>query len=185
MSKDATFFSAVDYTMDKNTGVKKIGSEYPAWFHAKNIEDLQETIHTDRRRLKAGNVPPNELEVVRARVKKEEDRLCEILESKPILSDAEKDDLDKGLQTLGGYISYAEPTREEIKRGTVDSRQQANIMTLPCIELKDKKLIDLAKACNVPVTKKGEVTRTGATKMMHIGKAALGERFFLENLRRD
>jgi len=178
---DVQFFSVVD--KDPKTG--EIKSEYPAWWHDRQMEELKNSIHSQQQYLDRNKVAPEHRDKAVAALERDKEKLSEVEESRPQFTPSQKDSIAKGFGSIQELIAEALPTQRQIDRNTVDHHQEAMRMSQPCISL--KKHPDLAKfaqACNVPISRHGEISRDHATKMAHIMGRSLGERFFVENLRK-
>ena len=71
-----------------------------------------------------------------------------------------------------------------MRKGLADAREEMKRMTEPCIEVRGDAM-NIAKACNVKITK-GKVSRDGAAKVWKILGKALGDSpTNIEHLRRD
>lgn len=178
---DIKVFSEADYVEIK--GGKRVGSEYPAWYHDAMIDELREGIRMDELALERGTVPQERRHDYRERIKKSEEKLNMIMETMGELDDKQKDFVHKIRTELGKEISRMMFTRSQMQKGLADAQTEARRMVEPSIAVNGA-LHDMAKACNVPVTN-GKVSRTGAEKMWKICSKRLGEISNTELLRRD
>lgn len=178
---DIVFFSAVD--RDSKTG--EVKSEYPAWWHDRQIEELEGSIHSQQQFLDRNKVPSDHRGDAEAALLRDKEKLEEIKSAQPKYTSAQKDTIAKGFNDIKELIAEALPTQRSLDRNIVDHHQEAMRMSKPCISIKkNPHLAKLAEACNVPISRKGEISRDHATKMAHIMGKSLGERFFVEALRR-
>jgi len=96
---DISFFSETD--MNKG----KVSSEYPAWYFNTMIDDLKEDIRREEWNLEKNIVPRDQLPVIRDRVKRLKAKLDAVEESRPQLTDIEKNKLTKTMKELGKEIA--------------------------------------------------------------------------------
>lgn len=164
-----------------------IASEYPAWMLTKQIDDLKENIDQIERNIKSNRIPEGEVAEARQQQRVFKDRLDSIMSSKPKPSDNERNMLWKHYKSFGSKIQDTMFTLSDMKRGFADAHEEARRMSQPIIELSSEE-VELAKTCNVRVTKEGQkhlVTRNGAAKVFKLIGRILGEPTNIEVLRQD
>lgn len=176
--KDFQIFGSVDLN-DK--GVVK--SSYPSWYFDHLRDELQSEVDRLENDIRFDRIPRSELHLMRERLKQKQEKLLNLDSSAVELRGKQKDRVSAVRDELGGKISDALFSRDEMKKGVADAREEMKRMTEPCIELKGDAL-KAAIACNVKQVK-GKVTRDGAAKVWKILSKALGERSNVEVLRRD
>ena len=176
------FFSRID----KNK-IGKRASETPAWAMRTHIDALRESIEAKERMLERGDCPLDAVPQTRAEIRKEQQRLDEILESRPKASPDIEDKLWKVYKSLGKDIQDTLFTRSDMKLGLASPHEEARRMKEPIIKV-NREIADLCKENEVPVHVKGNdayLTRDNATKVRQwIGKY-LGEETNIEALRKD
>lgn len=173
------FFGKID--RHKVTG--KITSEYPAWTFSRPIEDLKESISRKERELEQGTIPPDKIMEVREEIKKEIQRLNDIEDSKPKLTDKQIDETSKIYKGLNVAIAPSLFTHDEIRKKIADPFEENNRNTKPCIKV-SKETIELAEANEIKVTD-GMMTRNGAERLRKIVGKLLGENTNQEYLRKE
>lgn len=169
-------FGEVDKTKEG-----QITSEYPSWYNKRHEDELEEGINHKRRMLEQGLVPPSEIGITRETLRKEEERLDLVRESKPKAEGVVLDNLSKVRKELGSAIKGAMFTYTDMQKGLADAHEEARRMSEPVIELKGTTL-EFVKRCNVSV-EGNKVTRTGAEKAWKIASKLLGEVSNTESLR--
>lgn len=171
------FFGKVDR---KEGG--KIKSQYPAWFFDKQIDDLKESIESQERLIKSGAAREVSQDM-EARLERDKQRYKDILESRPELSEGDKDELNKRYKEFGSKIQESMFTHTDMEKGFASPNEEAHRMSDPIIEIKDKG-VEILKECNViPID--GKVSRNQLTKAWQIIGKALGESTNAETLRRS
>lgn len=153
-------------------------SEYPAWYHVRQLEDMKEELRgkEEALELRLGNQAE-----LRFQVKQIKQRIHDIESSSPKLSGSQKDKLAGYVKEIGETLADSMPTRSDMMRGTADAHIEVRKDTEPCVKVPR----ELAEACGVQVDRQGRATRDGAAKCWKIGKRALGEESNTEILRRD
>ncbi len=158
----------------------EIASQMPAWYFDSFIEEMEENINRKERMLEQGNVPKNSIAAVREELKQEKQRLKEIKESKPQLSDTEKDTIAKTYKNIEEQIKDTLPTRSEELLGLVSPREELKKNKTPCIKINPS----IAKACGVK-SYQGKVTRDDAVRCYKMIGKLLDDNTNIERLRRD
>jgi hypothetical protein len=176
--KDFQIFGSVDLN---EKGVVK--SAYPSWYFDHLRDELQNEVDRLENDIKFDRIPRSELHLMRERLKQKQEKLLNLDSSAVELRGKQKDRVDAIRKEIGEKISEALFSRDDMKKGVADAREEMNRMTSPCIELKGDAL-KAAMACNVKHVK-GKVSRDGAAKVWKILSKALGERSNIETLRRD
>lgn len=176
--KDIEFFGAVDRKEGKPDG--PITSEYPAWMHTYQIEELEESISRKDRALAQGLIPSEHVAGSREELKREKDKLALIKKSKPKLTATQKDKLYTDYKELGKGIEGYLFTRSDMMKGTADAHEEADRMIKPSIPVSP----EIAEMCNLK-PEKGKISRNDASKAWKILGRALGEPTNVETLRKD
>ena len=162
----------------------KISSEYPAWYHERHVEDLEESISSIDRQLKQGLIPADKVPAQAQDRARKQARLDDIMKAKPEFTAKEKDDLRKVYGSLGDKISDSMFTRSEMHMGTVDAHVEASRMTKPCITLNPQEA-SVAKSCGITMGPDRKVSRNAASKPWKLIGRLLGVPTNVEVLRRD
>jgi len=179
--KGLDFFTGADKNRDG-----KNASEYPAWMHQSQMDELRESIRQREHALDNDLVYASERMIQRDRLKKEKEKLGVIEESKPKLEGPELDRLVKARKYLGGEITKLMYSHSEMERGTADAHEEARRMTEPCVSIKGEDVLPIIKACGVDgVTVDCRISRNQAEKCWKILSAYLGEPQNTEVLRKE
>lgn len=174
--EDFTFFGSADRNKDG-----KVGSEYPAWTMLPHIEEMEESIHSKKVQIDSGAIPVTEIAHAQDNLKREEERLGEILNSKPKVSDIQKDKIAKEYKSLGGKISKLMFSRDEEARGIASAHEEYRRTSRPCVKVDP----EIAAACNVKVNADSMVDRNQASKIWKIAGKFLDEPSNVEYLKVD
>ena len=178
-----TFFSEADMYVGKD-GKKKIASEYPVWYNRQLLDELKEDITMAEFDIKSGRVKESQLVATRERLSKLKEKMDEIEASVPKLDAKGIDRVSKVRKELGKEIASKMYSRSDMKKGLADSHDEARRMTEPSITLSPE-AIEMAMACNVPISSDGRVSRAEAEKVWKISSRFLGEPSNSEYLRKD
>lgn len=170
----------------------KVKSEYPSWYYEQQKDELEESIRHKQSMLDQDLVPGTEKALMRSRLKQESDKLSQIEESKPRFTEKELDEIAKMVKTgtgnangtLSFKISEMMFKRSDEEKGIADAHEEARRISTPCIKLEPHE-IEFVKACEVPISNDGKVTRGGAEKAWKIGRKIIGENSNTEILRRN
>ena len=177
---DIQFFGNVDRKGKTKEGA--ITSEYPAFYFHNHYEELKETTERQGRQIKLGLVPPSELPYVKAEVERNKQRMVDIKEANPRLSDPQKDAIYKTYKELGDSIADSMYTRTDMKKGLVDAHEEARRMSEPIISIKGKEKF----LHNMGIkAQDGKISRNQASRAYKIIGKVLGENTNVEKLRRD
>lgn len=175
------FFSEAD--MATKDGLKKIVSEYPAWYYTTMLDDLREDVRREEFTLESGVVPAERVPQIRDKVKRLKLKLEEIEKSVPKLSEVEEGKLLKVRKELGKEITSRMFTRSQMQKGLADSHTEARRMVERSISITPE-VAEVAKSCNInPID--GKISRTEAEKMWKITGRYFGDVSNSESLRRD
>jgi len=117
-------------------------------------------------------------------LKKMQDRKESILESRPNLTDAQKDIVSKTTKSLGAKIQNSMFTRSDMMKGTADAHEEARRMADPCIRLDEHEII-LARKAGAKISNNGEISRTDAERVWKFNRSLQGENTDTEHLRLD
>jgi chromosome segregation ATPase len=161
----------------------RVKSAYPSWYFDPLKDELQNEVDRLEGQISQDRIPRSELQLAKERLKQKRDKLLNLDNAALELRGKQKDKVSDIRAELGEKIKDAMFTRDDMKKGLADAREEMRRMTEPCIELRGEAL-RLAQACNVKNVK-GKVTRDGAAKVWKIISKALGERSNIESLRRD
>ena len=155
-------------------------ADVPSWCFDIHIEEMQETIDRKRRQIELGIVTQESVHLMREEIKMEQDRLDQIVASRPKLTGNQQDKVYNAYNKLGQRIRDTLPTRKENEDGLINAHDELRRM-------KDKHISispEIAKACMVkPVN--GKISGDEANKCYRILGSALGENTNVERLRRD
>lgn len=162
----------------------RIASEAPAWTFPQHKEKLEDDITIAAGRLERGEIPESHKPAAMAELKQMREKLDRINEATPRFSGAQKDIIAKVRETVGEEISKAMFTKKEMRDGLADAHEEARRMADPCIKLKDREAVILAKKAGCRVTPDGQVSRTDAERLWKFTGRSLGERSNTEALRR-
>lgn len=176
--EEVKIFSEVDLNEKGN-----VKSEYPAWYFDVFEDELREEVRRKEFQLERGLIPATEIGITREKLKMEKQRLHDIEEAHPKMSDQDKDDVNKIVKDLGADIKRTMFTYTDMMRGTADAHEEAKRMSEPIIELKGK-VKEFAEKCNVPI-QNGKVSRTAAEKVWKIASKLIDETTDTETLRRQ
>ena len=176
---DFQIFGSVD--LNEKGNVKSV---YPSWYFDYLRDDLQNEVDRMETDLTFDKIPRSEIAIHKERLAQKRDKLLNLDQAALTLRGKQKDKVSKVYDDLGREISSALFTRDQMRKGLADPREEMKRMTEPCIEVRGDAM-NIAKACNVKVTK-GKVTRDGASKVWKILGKALGDSpTNVEYLRRD
>lgn len=169
------FFGEVDLN---KKGMK--ASEYPAWYFDRLIEDMEKEVSRKERALKAGQIRSDMVEKIRGEVEREKQRLYDIVNSKPKLTDFQKDKIAKEYDNLSNEIKESMFTRSEMMLGLASPHEEARRMSRPCIKINP----EIAKSLGMS-THNGMVSRNNAERAYKIIGKRLEANTNPEMLRRD
>ena len=177
--KGIKFYGAID--RDK---FGKVCSEYPAYMSEVHLENTQEQCNSMKRMLGRGQIPDDRLMGHKRDIEVLENKIKQIVESKPHLSDPEKNHLHELFKKLVGSITETLFTRSEMNIGLANPRTEMKRMIGPCVKV-DAKFHDVLEGVGIQVDKDSMVSRNQATKVAKIIGFLLGEDFNIEALRKD
>lgn len=181
--KDIEFFGSVDRKEGKSDGY--ITSEYPAWMHKFQIDDMEETIARQEREIARGAVAPDQIIALKEDVKKSKAKIALIKASRPEFSDTDKDDMYKVYTKLGKVIQDDLFTYSEMQLGTASAHEEASRMVDKRIPLEAMGLTPkMMSGLNIRHNK-GKISRDDASKVFKVFGNLLGEPTNVETLRRD
>ena len=180
---DVEFFGKADIVIDKETGEKHIGSEYPAHYFEPQCADIDEQIRRIEYNLENGLVPDKGKPADIAELRKLKKMKDKIDESRPVLNAGHIDALVKVRKDLGAKIKDAMFSRSDEMKGIADSHEEYRRQSEPCISLSGDELL-LAKKMNCRVSNDGKVSRNDASRVWKIISRSIGETSDTEVLRR-
>jgi hypothetical protein len=169
-SNEIVWFGEVD--INKRTGMPS--SDYPAWYHDIQIQDLKEEITGMEKAIDLELYKGKDLLRMREQLKTRKDRLMSIESSRPNISDVDKDKISKARKSLGQRIGASMFTFTEMQKGTADAHVEAERMVKPCIKLENEYETKLAKSCGMHMVD-GKVSRNNAERIWKIQGKVLGE----------
>ena len=181
--KDVEFFGPIDRKEGKADGV--ITSEYPAWMHKYQIEEMEESISRKERELGRNAIPFEHVAAAEEELKREKAKMKLIKQSKPKLNATDKDDLYKIYKSVGKEIGDAQFTYSEMMMGTVSAHDEAARMIEKRIPMERAGLSpEMAESLNIR-SEKGKVSRDDLSKVFKVAGHLLEEPTNVEVLRRD
>ena len=172
------FFGAVDRQED--TG--NIRSQYPGWFFDNQIEELKEDIDKRKRSLDKGIIPLDVLPDYEANLERDKKRYDDIVNSRPDLTEEDRDKLAKRRTVLGNRIAESMFTNTDMDMGYASPNEEARRMVEPCIDVKRDDIEYVESMGIEPVD--GKISRNQATKVWQIMSKALDEDTNVEILRK-
>ena len=161
----------------------RISSEYPAWMNTVQVRNLGREITRIETALRRGHIPHDRVWNEKETLEMLKVKLHKIEESKPHLSDREKDRMDKLYKAMSKEISALMPTRSMNERGLVNSHDEVKLMTEPCIAVPSD-LHDIVMEAGVSMIG-GKLSRNAATKVFKIAGHLLEKPTNVEWLRKD
>ena len=182
--RDITFFGAADRVGKTTQG--KIASEYPAWYHDVRIDNLEQEIAENERKMAPEYVGLEESEKakLRATTAQLKQMHTAIIASKPNLSAKDKDELAATYQYLSEQISDSMYSRSEMNKGLANAHEEARRMKKPIISA--DKFVMAARKMGIEIPKgQKKISRDQATKVWKICGKLLGEETNAESLRKD
>jgi hypothetical protein len=169
-SKEIVYFGEVD--INKKTGLP--ASDYPAWCHDPQIEELKDEIRASEKAIDLELYKGKDLMRMREQLSMKKKRLDQILDSKPKINDADKDRIARARKDLGERIGESMFTASDMMRGTADAHVEAERMVKPCVKIQSEYEAGLAKACGMNI-ENGKVSRNDAARIWKIQGKLLGE----------
>ena len=169
------FFGEVDLN---KKGMK--ASEYPAWYFDRLIEDMEREVSRKEKALLAGTVRSDMVEKIRGEVKREKARLSDIVNSKPKLTDLQRDKIATEYKNLSKEIGDSMFTRSDMMLGLASPHEEARRMSRPCIKINPEIAASLGMR-----THNGQVSRNNAERAYKIIGKRLDANTMVEALRRD
>ncbi len=151
------------------------------------LDDLREGIASKERAIARGDIDPASLPQMKQDIEKETERLEQILDSKPIISDKEKDELKKVHKSLGMLIGDSMFSRDDMRNGRADAHEEDRRNRQPCIKISG----EMAELCinngiKPTETKNGiELSRNDASRLWKMAGHTIGEPTNTEYLRKD
>jgi hypothetical protein len=172
-------YSSLDKTKDG-----KISSEYPVWYHDVHLDNLKESVESNKRRLSRGDVPRDQVNNVKSEIEIGEEKLKIISRSYPTLTDAEKDKLCKLYkEELCPLISETLFTYDQMQKGIASGHEEAKRMVQPTIPIKSVILADMIEETGGRIVNK-KVCRNDLVKVFKLVGKLIGEPSNLEVLRK-
>ena len=162
----------------------KITSEYPAYTFPQQIDNLKEEIGMKSRLLQSGSVDRESEGEYRILLDRDAKRLEEIENSKPKLTEVEKDICAKSYDDLSKGIKENMPTHNDIYRNFVNAHEENRKNSNPCIKVSGK-TAEIADANGIRVTSGGEMSRKDASKLYKILGHITNQNTNVERLRKE
>lgn len=190
--EDITFFTGVDRRCDQDGNLDSEGrvlSEYPAFYHTGQIEDLREEISRTERnihRYRKGGIFDEESLFRQGRDLKASKAKLELLEaSKPRLNATQQDRLWEISRNLTQEVKGLLFSKSQMHMGTCSPHEEAARIIEKKISV-DKLGItpDLAKNLNMKL-ENGKAARGDLERALKIVNKTLGENTNIEALRAD
>ena len=181
MAEPVKFFGAVDRERKSLEG--KILSAYPAWYYEEKTDRMKDDITVRKNRLDSGKIPADRLEEERNTLGQRQLRLKMIIQSKPKLTDKQKDDVYKFYCHLKDQIINRLPTRSDIKKGTVNIKEEVMWKKKPSIDVTGFAIF--CDELNFPILEGRKISGHQAMAGLKIIGKLLGEDHNIERLRRD
>jgi hypothetical protein len=145
---------------------------------------LAHTIAEGEAALEADAIPHQGKAKFREALRKKKERLAEIDASIPNLQGADKDAIAKIREETTKILKQEHPRFKDQEKGITDAHEEVKKMTDKYIPLKDEKMANFAKECNVEI-KDGKISRNDMDKIHKLASKMLGESTDIEALRRD
>jgi len=178
-ASDVKFFGEVDIDEKGN-----ITSSMPAWSMSQHIEQHEEEANKLRGALERGSVPQKDIADMKERLKQMDEKIVRIKESRPKLTDKQKDIVSRGVKEIGMDISNYMPSRSDMMKGLANPQHEHDRNTKPCIRLRNSEMINIAKSCGAKVHG-NMVSRNDASRMYSIMSKSIELNPSVEKLRRD
>jgi hypothetical protein len=170
------FFGDCDINKDN-----KISAQYPAWYHELHIEELKESIGRKERALDNRMIKEDMIMRTKNELDAEKKKLKSIVDSKPELSDSQRDKCYSAYVELSKQIAETMPTRRDARNGFVSPQQERNRLDKNHIKISP----DVARACGIKNIEGDKISGKAADKCFKILGRMLGEPTNVETLRRD
>ena len=180
--EDVEFFGEADMTINRDTGQKKIGSEYPAYYFEQQCREISDGIARLEFDIDNAKIPDKGKPAAIAELKKLKAMKDKVDASRPKIKGYE-DEIRKARESLGEKIKETKYSRSDMLKGLADGHEEYRRQSEPIIELKGDEML-LAKKMNCRIVK-GKVTRNDADRIWKIISRSLGENSDTEVLRRD
>ena len=181
MAEPVKFFGAVDRERKSLEG--KILSAYPAWYYEEKIDRMKDDIAVRKSRLDSGKVPADRLEEERNELVERQARLKLIVQSKPKLTDKQKDEVYKFYTHLRDHVINRLPTRSDMKKGIVNIKEEVMWKKKPSIDVTGFAIF--CDELNFPILEGRKISGHQAMAGLKIIGKLLGEDHNVERLRRD
>jgi len=166
-------------TPDRNVR-GEISSSIPSWLLSQHVEELEESVAQKERALRGNRIPLENRPYAEAELDEQRERLIKILNSKPKLTDAQRDTVAKARQTLAEAIRLTAPSVIEDKNGFVKPHDEYRRLKTAHIKFDEGMAASLGMK-----TVGGKITGDQANRAYKILSGALGEDGSTEKLRRD
>jgi hypothetical protein len=180
--EEVEFFGEADMTVNRDTGEKKIGSEYPAYYFEQQCREINDGITRLGFDLENSQIPDKGKPAAVAELKKLKAMKDKIDNSRPQI-EGHEDELRKVRDTLGKKIAETKYKRSDMLKGLADGHEEYRRQSEPIIELRGDEML-LAKKMNCRIVN-GKVSRNDADRVWKIISRSLGENSDAEVLRRD
>ena len=151
------------------------------------LDDLREGIASKERAIARGDIDASAKPHMMQDIAKEQQRLDEILESRPVVNDKQKDELSKVHKSLGKLIGDSMFSRDDMRSGRANAHEEFKINTQPSIKV-DAYVARLASDNGMKVTETKDglhLTRNDASRVWKMAGHTIGEHTNTEYLRKD
>ena len=176
------FFGVVDHKDgDKR---KPITSTYPAWYFDGAIENMERQIDSIRIQLESGSLPEEMVPRKKADLKRHQERMQEILDSRPKLEGKEETKVARAYDEIGKELRDKMPTYDEMNKGLVNPHEEVRRDNQPSINIKNMGHVQLFRSLNIHPDKNGNISRNQAKIAWKIMGKSLGTYTNTERLRR-
>ena len=105
------FFGSVDRDVKSN-----VTSEFPAWYFETHLDNMREERASLVRRMERGQVPQDNIPYAKQEAAAMQERIDEIMNSRPEIRDNERSELQRHHKELSKKITEAMFTRSEMMR---------------------------------------------------------------------
>ena len=131
------FFGDVDRRDGRADG--PISAGYPGWYHKRQLEQLEQEYHEEKRRLENGQVPPNAVNEHKAQVQRMGEQIKKIKTCFPINEKNENEAFEL-YKELGELIkeTFDKETSLDMQKGWADPHQVNARNKKPCINIPKK-----------------------------------------------
>ena len=123
----------------------------PAWSMRNHIEQLEESVSSKKRALERGIVVPDRVMTTKQEIENEENKLNDIKDSKPKLTQEEEKRVSEAYDTIVKLRSNTMFTYDEMNKGLADAHEEARRLSQPIIKIDDS-MADICETNNIHVS---------------------------------